>query len=896
MPAMEAMEAGTVVDVRYEIERALGEGGMGRLFLARDRTTKGSVALKVLRQDASPRDAERLVREAMILERIEHPAIVSHIGHGRTGDGTPYVAMEWLEGETLSERIAREGALPIEAAVALGRRLAGALDALHRAGLVHRDMKPDNVVLVGCELARATLVDFGLARSIVDAATKPGAIVGTPGYAAPEQARGRDDLDARVDVFSLGCLLFECLTGETPYPGSTQTTMFARVLFEDAPWVGDLRSEVPSSLAALVARMMSRERDARPRDGAAVVAAIDALSSDEPDRRVEARPSSKRASVVLARPHDSSSWPNETLDAIRTQLEGANARVEVLADRTLVAVAASEDHAKVAARCALALRELRPGVAIAVGSSASTKDDRALVTALEAAQNLVSPSADTEVGVAVDAVTAEMIGDRFDTISGSLGRLLVGERRATGPNDVREGAVLSERYVLERRIGQGGMGEVWSARHLALKSRVAVKLLHGALTSEEALRKRFLTEARVTAQLESANAVRVFDFGLTPTGQPYLVMELLGGEPLSARIAREGKLAAKTTVRFLRQAARALDRAHALGIVHRDLKPANMQVTRDDEGHEAIKIVDFGIAKLVGELDLEGGDPSSATDLRGSNTRTRGMLGTPAFMSPEQVRNDQRIGPKTDVWALGVVAFHCLTGRLPFEESSVTELFRTILSGQLPNAHAIESTLPNAFDQWFRRACALDPDDRFATAREAVATLATALGVDTESGEERIEHRDGTSPVDTSIAVEAIPVAPTKAGSRRTVIGLALLATIGIATLVVATRVPARKTDPAIASVPTSSESMVPSGPTSTSPSSPIELASTNAPVVSSAAPSASNVVVKTIPSLRPSASAKTAASASVVASAPPVASAIASSPAPAPSTSKSVGWLDSRQ
>src|SRR5262245_51993252 len=166
------------------------------------------------------------------------------------------------------------------------------------------------------------------------------------------------------------------------------------------------------------------------------------------------------------------------------------------------------------------------------------------------------------------------------------------------------GRLVGDRYILETLIARGGMGEVWRARHKALRSLVAIKFLHRASAFSPSKRKRFLTEAQVTANLKTRHAVQVFDFGVTEDGLPYLVMEFLEGETLEKRIAREGRLSIETTFTVLRQAARALDRAHALGIVHRDFKPENVVIFADEEGGEQVKVVDFGIAKIVGDLEL----------------------------------------------------------------------------------------------------------------------------------------------------------------------------------------------------------------------------------------------------------------------------------------------------
>jgi serine/threonine-protein kinase len=284
------------------------------------------------------------------------------------------------------------------------------------------------------------------------------------------------------------------------------------------------------------------------------------------------------------------------------------------------------------------------------------------------------------------------------------------------------------------------MAEVWQARHLALDARVAIKLLLGATAADVAARRRFSAEAQITARLRSRYAVQVFDFGVTEDGQPFLVMELLDGETLGARLRARGRLSPRPAAALLGQAARALDKAHALGIVHRDLKPENLFVVPDDDGGEQIKVMDFGVAKLLGGLaeeaaaqalaeTEEGEDAKDAQPAFGTLTRTGTRVGTPYYMAPEQIAGDTSAGRAVDVWAFGVVAFECLTGRHPFDGADVRALFQQIREGVHPPARALNTELPEAFDAWFDRACARDPRARFASAADAVVELRVALGL-----------------------------------------------------------------------------------------------------------------------------------------------------------------------
>jgi serine/threonine-protein kinase len=274
------------------------------------------------------------------------------------------------------------------------------------------------------------------------------------------------------------------------------------------------------------------------------------------------------------------------------------------------------------------------------------------------------------------------------------------------------------------------MGEVWRAKHLALNSHVAIKFLHGASAHNESARRRFTTEAQVTAQLKTRHAVQVFDFGVTEDGHPFLVMELLEGETLGHRLERFGRLGIVETVRILGQSARALSRAHTLGIVHRDFKPDNIVLTVDDDGSDYVKVLDFGLAKLVGILDTDGEAEDAPAEEPGpisAFTKTGAVLGTPYYMAPEQVRNASDVDLRADIWAFGVVAFECLTGIPPFTGASLVELFDRVQRSAHPRADELEPSLPKGFNDWFDRACAPDPGARFAVANAAFQNLIEAL-------------------------------------------------------------------------------------------------------------------------------------------------------------------------
>lgn len=278
------MTPGQRIAGRFELERQTGEGGMGALYRAVDLETGAPVAVKIL-HGAQQADLARFAREARILDQLSDPAVVRYIAHGVTGASRPYLVMEWLEGEDLAARLAR-AELTVAESLALVRRVAGALAAVHALGVVHRDIKPSNIFLCDGRVEHARLIDFGVARPerATAVVTRSSAAVGTLGYMAPEQARGSADLDARADVFALGCVLFECLTGQPAYAGGNPMAVLAKLLLASPPRVRDERPDVPEALDALVERMLSREPARRPAGGAALLDELAAMRPLTPEQ------------------------------------------------------------------------------------------------------------------------------------------------------------------------------------------------------------------------------------------------------------------------------------------------------------------------------------------------------------------------------------------------------------------------------------------------------------------------------------------------------------------------------------------------------------------------------------------------------------------------------------
>jgi serine/threonine-protein kinase len=249
------------------------------------------------------------------------------------------------------------------------------------------------------------------------------------------------------------------------------------------------------------------------------------------------------------------------------------------------------------------------------------------------------------------------------------------------------------------KLGQGGMGSVWRAEHLALGSSLAIKLIDPGITQSPEAAVRFKREAQAAADLRSAHVVQIIDYGVDD-GLPFIAMELLDGESLGARLERMGRLAPDQAASILSQVARALARAHQAGVVHRDLKPDNVFLVREADG-DIVKVLDFGIAKKLGVLSTTSG----------IKTGTGAMLGTPYYMSPEQVLGGSDIDHRADIWSLGIIAYECLTGQRPFEKETLGGLLMAICNDPLPVPSKVAS-VPSGFDAWFARACARDTSAR----------------------------------------------------------------------------------------------------------------------------------------------------------------------------------------
>ncbi|HSR99180.1 MAG TPA: serine/threonine-protein kinase [Kofleriaceae bacterium] len=398
---------------------------MGVVYRGFDLDFDQTIAIKVLRPGAVDNVA-RFEREASILATLDHPGVVRYVTHGVAHEGSSFLVMEWVDGTTLAEHHARVGLTPADA-VAVARRVAEALGAAHARGLVHRDVKPENILLEGGDLRRPKVIDFGLVRRASGDArlTETGVVVGTPGYMAPEQARGEREIDARSDVFALGCVLYECVSGVPAFGGRNVGGVMARIVLCDPPALRDVMPDVPAGLERIVARMLAKRRDDRPRDAAAVASELAAVEAPRaPARRragSEEAPTTVDTERLPVAAHVIFVQATEVTADVEPLVARFGARAHRLVNDTIVLVV---DDVAVAADCAIALaRGLDPAPVVLVGPSDAHAPAAPLGVLLDTGageleladlQRIFGGAALPPGVVRVDATTAARLAGRFD--------------------------------------------------------------------------------------------------------------------------------------------------------------------------------------------------------------------------------------------------------------------------------------------------------------------------------------------------------------------------------------------------------------------------------------------------------------------------------------------------
>lgn len=472
------MKRGTVVRDRYTIQTLAGTGGMGSVYLALD-PEGNRVALKVLNGGRRSMDM-RFAREARILMQLEHPGIVGCFDSGVTENGERFLALEWLDGIDVETHL-RSQPFALDEGLALAENVARALGFAHGRGLVHRDVKPSNIFLLHGDVKRPKLLDFGVAHwSDATSLTATGVQIGTPSYMAPEQIRGDTEIGPPADVFSLGCVLYKCLTGQLAFAGGNRMALFYKILLNSNPQISEVMRDVPPAVSELLERMMAKEPRTRLQDGNEVADAIAQVRTGLSERSrtlLERRPESLDSLttserqlvsvVVVGKPpgedstfasgnqgvtmflenHGESDEAVASLREMRARHESMGVSFDSLADGSLIAILDTRrtaiDQAADAARCALELRSALPGqpMAVTTGRAETGQTYHSLGEVIGRAAALVANGAgsmlDTDIEdgtsdsdpatllpIFIDDMTAELIEGRFE-ITGTPGNLIL---------------------------------------------------------------------------------------------------------------------------------------------------------------------------------------------------------------------------------------------------------------------------------------------------------------------------------------------------------------------------------------------------------------------------------------------------------------------------------------
>jgi serine/threonine protein kinase/tetratricopeptide (TPR) repeat protein len=587
--------AGDIIAGRFEIERAMAAGGMGRIYRARDRQTGDVVALKYLTQD-SESALDRFLHEAAVLAEIQHPGVVRYIAHGRTADGMAYLVMEWLEGMDLSRYLKRRtsqipGALlpapepapetmdrehrasssagpgsggsaraqrqlPVGQIMTLGRRLASAVAELHRRGLVHRDLKPSNIFLPGTAIEHLKVVDLGAVwRERGQGPAQDGdMLVGTPHYMSPEQARMNGEITPATDVWAIGCVLYVCLTGLKPFPGGDALATLTRIVVDEPVPVSALRPDAPPALTALVAACMRKDPAERPRDAAAVAAVLERLGPDgaapvaTPGPRalsteqLRITTTERRVTCMAlasASQHRAPAGPalDQLVDDLRRAVAPSGCQLAPLADGTiLVTVPGTHlptDHATRAARAALALCALEPALRVVL-ATARTEDDHPVGQAVSEAARRLRTAGPGQIYL--DELTASLLDARFhiERDPGGQGAVLGAERE-----QARARTLLGKATPLVGRARE--LGALLSAFERCAIQRRAQAVL---VTAPAGMGKSRLRDelTRTLAARGSAIELLLARGDMASAGSPFLLLApalrravgIIDGEPLAS--------------------------------------------------------------------------------------------------------------------------------------------------------------------------------------------------------------------------------------------------------------------------------------------------------------------------------------------------------------------------
>jgi len=666
------MQPGTVVAGKYRVERIIGRGGMGLVVEATHLGLGHRVALKFLAEEmASDQTAlARFRREGQAAAQLKSEHICRVFDVGVEGK-TPFIVMELLSGTDLA-RLSKVRALDVPTAALYVRHACLGLADAHAAKIVHRDLKPGNLFVTrradGSALIK--VLDFGVAKAPEESDIKltgTSNVVGSPGFMSPEQFRSSKSVDGRTDIWSLGVILYKLVSGRLPFKADSFAE-FALAITRDA--VPPLPEASPE-FEAVIAKCLEKDPAKRYPDVLALAEALAPFAA-------QARGSAPTIPVDAPAGDEVMSGVGSLPDSGMHTLLGTPQRLPALPAKPQVTAPAKP--AGVAAAKQTMLGVSQAGVKPVVHSPVPVQ------LPLPAPPPTVAPG----VSPLMKPTAVETAVPNPGTMPGTVAP------RFVPVGELPPGTVVGE-YKIDAKIGEGGMGIVYSATHPLIGKRAAIKVISAELGTDPVLVQRFVQEARSVNQIGHPNIVDVFAFGKLPDGRNYFVMEYLQGESLRARLTRTF-MSTSDTIQILDEIAGALEAAHEKGIVHRDLKPDNVYLASVRGNFIIVKLLDFGIAKLV----TEGGI---------AKTNTGEMMGTPGYLSPEQARG-KNVDYRTDIYALGCMMYEMITGRVPFQGESPMDIVMMHITTPPEKPSTYKPDIPPLLEQVILQMLDKDPNQR----------------------------------------------------------------------------------------------------------------------------------------------------------------------------------------
>ncbi len=711
------MQPGTLVAGKYRVERVIGRGGMGLVVEATHLQLGHKVALKFLAEEMAQEQTAvaRFNREARACAQLKNEHICRVTDFGVEGKA-PYIVMELLSGTDLA-RLSKVRILDVPTAALFIKQACAGLAEAHAAGIIHRDLKPGNLFLTrrpdGSPLIK--ILDFGVAKAPAGEnevkLTGTSNVVGSPGFMSPEQFRSSKTVDGRTDIWALGIILYKLVSGRLPFKADGFAEFALAISRDEMPPL----PEAAPAFAGIVARCLEKDPARRYPDVLSLADALAPFASS-------ARPSAQQMTVPPSEPVDITGIGGmdgpDTNN--HTQLLAGAAPVPKPAIAKVPALVKVPAPAGVAVIAPVHATAPRPAVVPPPAAKAAPPVARTMLG--------VTGIHESDPALFVPPVAAPALKPTLAETAIGAGETVAGTAVGAPPKphgvhgELRPGMQVSE-YIIDKKIGQGGMGVVYAATHPMIGKRCAIKVIGANLGADDVVVQRFIQEARSVNQIGHPNIIDVFSFGQLPDGRNYFVMDYLDGESLRARLYRSF-MSIPDAIQILDEVVSALEAAHEKGIVHRDLKPDNVFLSSVRGGFTKVTVLDFGIAKLV---------TNNGVGIH--KTSTGEMVGTPAYLSPEQARG-RNVDYRTDIYALGVMMYEMITGRIPFIAEAAMDIVMMHISTPPTKPSTYKPDIPVLLEQTIMEMLAKDPDQRptLTHIRNVFAELVASGQVQLEAG------------------------------------------------------------------------------------------------------------------------------------------------------------------